>query len=107
MNAKRIIPMLLLLSVTLFAQSVSQDSQTAPRKKAAAESPSATADLANEVHELRRMMETQQQQIQQLQQAVQSRDQQIANLQNKYLLSIYRNKNNRDIETKSHSTTYR
>ena len=82
MNAKRIIPLLLLFSVSLFAQSAPQDSQTAPKKKAAAERSSATGDLANEVHELRRMMETQQQQIQQLQQAVQSRDQQISNLQN-------------------------
>lgn len=81
MNAKRIIPMLLLVSVSLWAQSASPDPQTKPKPKAAAETSSATADLANEVHELRRMMETQQQQIQQLQQAVASRDKQISDLQ--------------------------
>ncbi|MFZ3210489.1 MAG: hypothetical protein WA188_03165 [Terriglobales bacterium] len=81
MNAKRIVPVLLLLSVSLLAQSAAPDPQTnsKPKKKAMA---SPTAELANEVHELRRMMETQQQQIQQLQQAVHSRDQQISDLQN-------------------------
>jgi len=76
---------LLLLSVSLLAQSSAPDPQTTtkPKKKAAAAATaSPTAELATEVHELRRMMETQQHQIQQLQQAVQSRDQQIADLQN-------------------------
>jgi len=84
MNLKRIIPMLLLLSVSLLAQSAGPEAETKPKpkKKAAAAAPSATAELANEVHELRRMMETQQHQIQQLQQQVQSRDQQISDLQN-------------------------
>ena len=85
MNAKRIVSVLLLLSVSLLAQSSAPDPQTTtkPKKKAAAAATaSPTTELATEVHELRRMMETQQHQIQQLQQAVQSRDQQIADLQN-------------------------
>ncbi len=85
MNLKRLISVVLLLSVSLLAQSAAPDPQTKPKTKkkaAAAAMPSPTADLANEVHQLRRMMETQQQQIQQLQQQVQSRDQQIADLQN-------------------------
>ena len=84
MNLKHLIAVVLLLSVSLLAQSAAPDPQTKPktRKKAAEATPSPAADLANEVHQLRRMMETQQQQIQQLQQQVQSRDQQIADLQN-------------------------
>jgi len=85
MNAKRIVSVLLLLSVSLLAQSAAPEPQTKskPKKKAAAAAaPSPTAELAHEVHQLRQMMETQQQQIQQLQQAVQSRDQQITDLQN-------------------------
>ena len=85
MNAKRIVSVLLLLSVSLLAQSAAPEPQTKskPKKKAtAAAAPSPTAELAHEVHQLRQMMETQQQQIQQLQQQVQSRDQQITDLQN-------------------------
>src|SRR5271167_2844843 len=85
MNAKRIVSVLLLLSVSLLAQSAAPEPQTKskPKKKAtAASAPSPTAELAHEVHQLRQMMETQQQQIQQLQHAVQSRDQQITDLQN-------------------------
>jgi len=82
MNAKRTITVLLLLSISLLAQSSAPDPQTKskPKKKAAA--PSATAELAGEVRQLRQMMETQQQEIQQLQQQVRSRDQQISDLQN-------------------------
>ena len=82
MNAKRIVSVLLLLSISLLAQSAAPAPQTKskPKKKATA-AASPTAELATEVHELRRMMETQQQQIQQLQQQVQSRDQQITDLQ--------------------------
>src|SRR5208282_1363842 len=83
MNAKRIVSVLLLLSVSLLAQSAAPEPQTKskPKKKATA-AASPTAELATEVHQLRQMMETQQQQIQQLQHAVQSRDQQISDLQN-------------------------
>jgi len=84
MNPKRIIAVLLLLSTTLLAQSSAPapEAKPKPKKKAAAAAPSPTAELASEVRELRRMMDTQQQQIQQLQQSVRSRDQQIADLQN-------------------------
>jgi hypothetical protein len=85
MNAKRIIPVVLLLSVSLLARSVAPDAQTKPKTKkktAAAPMSSPTAELAKEVQQLRRMMETQQQQIQQLQRSLQRRDQQIADLQN-------------------------
>ncbi len=83
MNFKRIVPILLLLSVSLLAQSTASDPQTKSKmKKKAATTPSATEQLAGQVRQLRQMMETQQQQLQQLQQQVQSRDQQIADLQN-------------------------
>jgi len=82
MNVKRTIAVLLLLSFTLLAQTSATDPQTKPKPKKKAATPSATAELASEVRELRQMMTTQQQQIQQLQQAVQSRDQQINELQN-------------------------
>jgi len=84
MNAKRIISVVVLLSVSLLAQSAAPDPQTKPKtkKKAAAEATSATAELANEVHQLRRMMEAQDQKIQRLEQDVRSRDQQIVDLQN-------------------------
>jgi hypothetical protein len=83
MNAKRIIAVLLLLSLSLLAQTSAPDPQTKPKpKKKAAAAPSATAELATQVRELRLMMDAQQQQLQQLQQAVQSRDQKITELQN-------------------------
>lgn len=87
MNTKRIVPVLLLLSVSLLAQTAAPASETKSKTKkkaatAAAAAPSPTAELANEVRQLRRMMETQQQQIQRLEQQVQSRNQQIADLQN-------------------------
>jgi len=83
MNAKCIISVVVLLSVSLLAQSAASDPQTKPKtKKKAAEATSATAELANEVHQLRRMMEAQDQKIQRLEQDVRSRDQQIADLQN-------------------------
>lgn len=83
MNAKRIIAVLLLLSLSLLAQTSAPDPQTKPKpKKKVVAAPSATAELAGEVRQLRQMMDTQQQQIQQLQQAVHSRDQQITDLQN-------------------------
>lgn len=82
MNAKRTIAVLLLLSFSLLAQTSAPDPQTKPKpKKKAAATPSATAELATQVRELRLMMDAQQQQLQQLQQAVRSRDQQIADLQ--------------------------
>ena len=82
MNAKRLIPVVLLLSVTLLAQSSAPAPQTKTKPKRKPATPSATEVLAGEVRELRQMMQTQQQQIQQLQQQVQSRDQQITELQN-------------------------
>jgi hypothetical protein len=82
MNAKRIIPVVLLLSASLLAQSTAPDPQTKSKTKKKAATPSATEQLAGQVRELRQMMETQQQQLLQLQRQVQSRDQQIADLQN-------------------------
>ena len=84
MNAKRIISVIVLLSISLLAQSSAPDPQTKPKpkKKAAAAAPSPTAELAGEVRELRRMMEAQDAKIQRLEQDVRSRDQQISDLQN-------------------------
>ena len=82
MNAKRIIAAVVLLSVSLLAQSAAPDPQTKPKPKKKPAEPSATAELANEVHQLRRMMEAQDQKIQRLEQDVRSRDQQITDLQN-------------------------
>ena len=83
MNTQRILAVLLLLSVSLLAQSAAPDPQTKSKtKKKAVTAPSATAELAGEMRQLRQMLESQQQQIQRLEQAVQSRDQQIADLQN-------------------------
>ena len=84
MNAKRIISVVVLLSISLLAQSTAPDPQTKPKtkKKAAAAAPSPTAELAGEVRELRRMMEAQDAKIQRLEQDVRSRDQQISDLQN-------------------------
>jgi hypothetical protein len=84
MNAKRIISVVVLLSMSLLAQSGAPDPQTKPKtkKKAAAAAPSPTAELASEVRELRRMMEAQDAKIQRLEQDVRSRDQQISDLQN-------------------------
>jgi len=82
MNAKRFVSVVLLLSVSLLAQSTAPDPQTKTKPKKKPATPSPTEVLAGQVRELRQMMEAQQQQIQQLQRQVQSRDQQIADLQN-------------------------
>jgi hypothetical protein len=82
MNAKRIIATLLLLSVSLLAQSTAPDPQTKSKTRKRAATPSPTAELANEVRELRERLDAQDQKIQQLQEAVQSRDRQITDLQN-------------------------
>jgi len=83
MNAKRLIPVVILLSVSLLAQSSAPDPQTKSKTKMKKKAvPTATEELAGQVRQLRQMMETQQQQIQQLEQQVRSRDQAISELQN-------------------------
>jgi len=91
MKAKQTIPALLLLPISLLAQSAAPDSQATPKTEktaTAAAMPSATVDLANEVLQLRKRMEAQDQRmeaqdekIRLLEQEVRSRDQQIADLQ--------------------------
>ena len=82
MNAKRIISVIVLSSVGLLAQSASPDPQAKPKTKRKAAAPSETAELANEVRQLRHMMEAQDQKIMSLEQDVRRRDQQIVDLQN-------------------------